>query len=82
MPGFDDSQLELGRNITLDGAEHSGHSVEISSQLFFAPRGLWSEGLLFLNVKESSRGFFLSTILDWCWALIFWCIWFLIVLGK
>ena len=80
--GFDDIQLELGRNTTLEGAEHTGHSVEVSSQLFFAPRGLWSEGLVFLSVKESRRGFFFSAILDLCWTVIFWCLWFLIVLGK
>ena len=82
MPGSDNCRLELVRDDTLDAVEHSGHSIEVSSQLFFSPSGWWSEGLLWWNVKKSRRGFFFSPILDLCWGLVFWCTWFLLVLGK
>ena len=80
MTGSDNYRLELVRDSTLD--EHSGHSIEISSQLFFSPSGFWSEGLLWWQVKKARRGFFLSPILDLCWGLVFWLTWLLLVLGK
>ena len=80
--GLCDIQLSLGRHVKVEGAEHSGNSIEVSSQLFFGPRGLWSECLCFLGVRESRRGFLFSAILDLCWTIIFWCLWFLVILGK
>ena len=80
MRELDNYQLELAKEDTLE--EHSGHSIEVSSQLFFPPSGWWSEGLLWWQVKKARRGFFLGPIVDLCWGLVFWLTWLLLILGK
>ena len=74
-------QPELDRD-TVDGAEHGGCSVEFSGQVFFGPRGRWTELVCFLGVREVNRGFIFSVIVDLCWQVFFWCLWVLLVLGE
>ena len=82
VPGLCDIQHTLGRHTKVEGAEHTGNSIEVSGQVFHGPRGLWTECLCFLGVGESRRGFILSAILDLCWQIFFWCFWLLFILGK
>ena len=81
VPGLYIIQHTLDRN-TVEGAEHTGSSIELSGQVFHGPRGRWTEFLCFLGVGESTRGFILSDIVDLCWQVFFWCFWVLLILGK
>ena len=66
----------------VDSAELEGSSVECFAQIFWLPRGRWTEFSCYLGTMEAVGGFIFTKILDICWQLFFWIVWVVIVLGE